>query len=335
MSGLIKEIKDKIRGRNVRILLPESEDERVLNAAGILIKENLVDVVLLGDRSVIASKAHSLGLSIDKATIIDPEAFEGFDRYLDEFAVPFEKKGISKKQCRKRLLSPVFFGGMMLKQQDVDGLVAGCITSTADVLRGLLRTVGTAEGINTVSSYFIMVLPESVYGEKGILFYADGAVVPAPTSEQLADIAVSTSRIFRKIMDKEPRTALLSFSTKGSAAHPMVKKVADALDLARQKDPSITIDGELQADSAIIEKVALRKVKTKSDVAGKANVLIFPDLNSGNICYKLTQRLANAEAFGPVLQGLSRPASDLSRGCTAYDIVNISCIVALEALMSR
>ncbi|MDP8219058.1 MAG: phosphate acetyltransferase [Candidatus Theseobacter exili] len=335
MSGLIKEIKDKIRGKGLRILLPESEDERVLNATSILLNEDLAKVTLLGDKDNINKKAKDLGLSIQKATIVSPETFADFEAYLDVFAVPFEKKGISRKQCRKKLLSPMFFGGMMLKQKDVDGLVAGCVTSTADVLRGLLRTVGIAEGIKTVSSFFIMVLPENKFGENGILFYADGAVVPDPTSEQLADIAVSTSRIFQKIMDKEPRTALLSFSTKGSANHPLVRKVADALEYARQKDPSLKIDGELQADSAIVLKVARRKVKTDSDVAGKANVLIFPDLNSGNICYKLTQRLANAAAFGPVLQGLARPASDLSRGCNAYDIVDISCIVALEALMSQ
>ncbi len=330
----IDSIKEKVKKNLKRIVLPESKEDRMYLAAEKLLKENLVkELIFVGEKDFIIKKAQELNVSdiIEKIRIYDIETFERLEEFGDEFYELRKHKGISKEEAMNSIKNELFFGAMLVRKGLADGMVAGAMNETANVVRSGLYIIGTKEGINTVSSFFVMILPDKNIGEEGILFFADSAVVINPTASQLADIGISTAESMKSLLGKEPRIAFLSFSTKGSASHPLVDKVVNALNIAREKRPDLKMDGEFQLDSALIERVARKKVKTESEVAGKANILIFPDLNSGNIGYKLTQYLGKAMAVGPILQGLKKPVNDLSRGCLVDDIVGVVCITQLQA----
>ncbi len=332
--NFIDSIKEKVKKNLKRIVLPESKEDRMYLAAEKLLKENLVkELIFVGEKDFIIKKAQELNVSdiIEKIRIYDIETFERLEEFGDEFYELRKHKGISKEEAMNSIKNELFFGAMLVRKGLADGMVAGAMNETANVVRSGLYIIGTKEGINTVSSFFVMILPDKNIGEEGILFFADSAVVINPTASQLADIGISTAESMKSLLGKEPRIAFLSFSTKGSASHPLVDKVVNALNIAREKRPDLKMDGEFQLDSALIERVARKKVKTESEVAGKANILIFPDLNSGNIGYKLTQYLGKAMAVGPILQGLKKPVNDLSRGCLVDDIVGVVCITQLQA----
>ncbi len=322
MPKLLDGIKAKARQLKKHIVLPDATDERAIQAARILVDEQLATISLIGNEDTIRAKAKQLGKNLDGVVIVDPDKSGQFDEFTSIYHSLRKAKGMQLEEAKKIMKHPLFFGAMMVRQGIADGSVAGSISTTGDVLRAGLQIVGMPEGINVVSSFFLMVFPNTVYS------FADCAVVPEPTAEQLADIAISTAENHRKLTGEQPRIAMLSFSTKGSASHPMVEKVQKATALAKQKRPDIIIDGELQLDAAIVPSVGKKKAPG-SEVAGTANVLIFPDLNAGNIGYKLTQRLAGAEAVGPIVQGLKKPCYDLSRGCSVDDIVSVAAINAV------
>jgi phosphate acetyltransferase len=319
---ILKEIKEKAAAKKKTIVLPESHDERVLQAAEILTKNNIVKVITLGNEEKIREDAQRLGVDLTGVRIIDFEKSEKLSDFANIFYNLRKHKGISIEEAREAMKRDLFFGAMMVREGMADGSVAGSTASTGDVLRAAIQCVGMPEGISIVSSFFLMILPEKTYT------FADCAVVPNPDAAQLADIAISTADNHRKLLDEEPMVAMLSFSTKGSAKHESVDKVIEATEIVKKKRPDIKIDGELQFDAAIISSIGKRKAPG-SEVAGKANVLIFPDLNAGNIGYKIAQRLGGAEAIGPIVQGLKKPLFDLSRGCSVEDIVNVAAIAAL------
>ncbi len=328
---LLERIKSNARKYNKRIVLPEGSEERTLKAADILIKEGIAQIILLGSPDEIMNEAGKLNLSaIEKATIIDPRNHSGKDRYIELMVDLRKNKGLTHDEAAKLITDPLYLATLMIKAGDADGEVAGAINSTGDVLRPAFQYVKTKPGISVVSGAFIMILKDKNYGENGLMVFADCAVHPDPTESELAEIAVATAGTTRAIAGFEPRVAMLSFSSKGSAKHPLVDKVANATRIAREMAPDLQIDGELQADAAIIEKIGQSKAPG-STIAGRANVLVFPSLESGNIAYKLVQRLAGAEAIGPVLQGMAAPINDLSRGCSVSDIVNLVAITATQA----
>ncbi|MCF8370665.1 MAG: phosphate acetyltransferase [Bacteroidales bacterium] len=324
-------IRAKAKMLQKRIVLPESLEERTLTAANILLKEEIARIVLIGKKEAILEKAKSLNLdSIDKAQIIDPDTYEKLDAYAKLMVEMRGSKGVTYEKARELLKDPLYLSTLMIKSGDADGEVAGAQNNTGDVLRPAFQYVKTLPGISVVSGAFIMVLKDKEFGEDGLMVFADCAVHPNPTASELAEIAVATGRTTRAIAGFEPRIAMLSFSTKGSAKHEMVDKVVEATRLAREMAPDLKIDGELQADAAIIAAIGQKKAPG-SQIAGKANVLVFPTLETGNICYKLVQRLAHAEAIGPVLQGMAAPINDLSRGCSVDDIVQLVAITANQA----
>ncbi|MCK4401830.1 phosphate acetyltransferase [bacterium] len=327
--NLIEKIKDKAKSDRKKIVLPEGYDSRVIQAASILEKEKIAEPVLLGKREKITKLAKHAGISIDNVKIIDPEE-KVTDEDIGLFYNLRRHKGISKEDACASIKQPLLYGALMVRKGMADGSVTGASNITADVLRAAIWLIGPAKGVKVVSSCFVMIVPECVYGEHGVFIYADAGIVPNPTAEELASIAIASAKTARMFIKSEPRVAMLSFSTKGSASHGLIDKVIKATELARKMCPDLQIDGELQADAAIVPEVAKIKA-SQSNVAGKANVLIFPNLEAGNISYKLTQRLVKAEAFGPILQGLRKPANDLSRGCSTSDIVNISAITAIQA----
>lgn len=328
---LLELIKEKANKQNKRIVLPEGTEERTLKAADILIKEKITNIILLGRRVDVESAAGRLGLrNIKNATIIDPVNHPKKLEYIDLMVEIRKHKGLTRDEAFKLIEDPLFLATLMVKNGDADGEVAGAMNATTDVLKPAFQYIKTTPGISVVSGAFIMILKEKTYGENGILVFADCAVHPDPSENELAEIAVATANTTRSIAGFEPRVAMLSFSTKGSAKHEMVDKVVEATRIARILDPSLKIDGELQADTAIMESIAKSKAPA-SEIAGKANVLIFPTLEVGNIVYKLVQRLAHAEAIGPVLQGMAAPVNDLSRGCSVSDIVNMVAITANQA----
>ena len=328
---LLDRIKLNARNHNMRIVLPEGYEERNIKAADIAIAEGLAKIILIGDPAQIAEHSKKLGLkNIEKAGIIDPRNHEKKEHYANIMVEMRKSKGMTYEEAIKLIEDPLYLGVLMIKNGDADGEVSGADHATGDVLRPAFHYVKTAPGISVVSGAFIMILPEKTHGEDGVIIFADGAVHPNPTDKELAEIAVATGHTARTIAGFEPKIAMLSFSTKGSARHEMVDKVVSATKLAQQMAPDLMIEGELQGDAALVEAIGQKKAPG-SRIAGHANVLIFPDLNCGNIAYKLVQRLANAEAIGPILQGMAAPINDLSRGCSVNDIVSMIAITANQA----
>lgn len=329
--NLLEKIRASAKANNKCIVLPEGTEDRTLKAADEILSEGLARLILLGNPQIIQQKATDFGLShIHQARIIDPANYPEKEAYANMLYEMRKSKGLTLEQAYTLMGDPLYLGTMLIKNKVADGEVAGAINATGDVLRPAFQIVKTLPGISVVSGAFIMIMKESKWGDDGIMVFADCAVHPNPTERELAEIAVVTAKTAKAIAGLEPRVAMLSFSTKGSAKHEMVDKVVNATRIAREMDPSLQIDGELQADAAIIESVGQLK-SPGSPVAGKANVLVFPTLEVGNIAYKLVQRLAGAEAVGPVLQGMAAPINDLSRGCSVSDIVNLVAITANQA----
>lgn len=317
-----------------RIVLPEGEEERTIKASERIKNDSLADVILIGDITVIKAKATEFGVNLDGIEIIDPKTSEKTDAYANEFYELRKNKGMTPEKALETVQDSLYFGTMMVKMGEADGLVSGAIHTTGDLLRPGMQIIKTAPGIKVVSSFFIMELPNNEYGEDGLLLFADCAVNPNPNAEELASIAISTAENAKCLCNFEPKVAMLSFSTMGSAKHELVDKVAKATEIAKNARPDLQIDGELQLDAAIVPSVGKQKAPN-STVAGKANVLVFPDLQSGNIGYKLVQRFANAQAIGPVCQGFAKPINDLSRGCSVQDIVNVVAVTAVQAQIQR
>lgn len=331
MPTLMDLIKEKAKANKKRIVLPESGDERTIRAAKIIAEQNLADVILLGNEKELKSKYKDIDFS--KIKIIYPETSDKFSSYSELLFTLRKDKGMTLEEAKNLTKNPLYFGCLMLKSNDADGQVAGAVNTTGDVLRPALQIIKTAPGIKTCSSCFVMVMPENgpgkKYGQDGILIFSDCAVIPNPTAEQLADIAVSSAKTAKDLAGiKEPKVAMLSFSSNGSAKDPLVDKVKEAVNLLNQRNADFVFDGEMQADTAIVESVSKSKFPN-SKLHGKANVLVFPDLQAGNIGYKLVQRLAGADAIGPILQGLNKPVNDLSRGCSVEDIVNVVAITSV------
>lgn len=328
---IIKEFEQKAKENPKRIVLPEGSEPRVLQAAHWLLAGGITrELYLLGDPQEINQSAGKQGLDIKKANIINPSDSDKFSAYTEIFYDMRKHKGLTREQAREQMSQPIFYGAMMMAQDEVDGNVAGCITATADVLRAAISIVKPDPQLKSVSSFFLMIHPDTSFGENGVFFFADCAVNPQPDAESLAAIALATAQNAEKLLPIEARVAMLSFSTLGSAEHPDIDKVRQALAIARDKNPNLKIDGEIQADAAIIPEIGQRKAPASS-IAGKANVLIFPDLDAANISYKFAERLGNMKAIGPILQGLNKPCNDLSRGASAEDIYNTVIITSLQS----
>lgn len=319
-----------------RIVLAEGTEPRTLTAADMIIRDGIADIILLGKPEEIKAKAAELSLSnIGKATIIDPTDTAFTEKYAQLFYELRKSKGITIEDARKTVLNPLYLGCLLIKNGDADGQVSGALHTTGDVLRAAFQVIKPKKGISVVSGAFLMMLPEgSPYGTDNILVFADCAVVPNPTAPELAQIAVSAAETAKCLAGIDPRVAILSFSTKGSAKHEMVDKVIEATKIAHEMDPTIKLDGELQADAAIVPSVGKSKAPN-SEIAGTANVLVFPSLEVGNICYKLVQRLGGVQAVGPFLQGLAKPVNDLSRGCSAEDIYKTIIVTCNQSISAK
>ncbi len=328
--AFIEQMWAKARELRKNLVLPEGTDPRMVQAARRLADEGLVGrVTLVGARSEIDTAAKNEGVDLSGVQVDDPAESAKVEEYAQDYCELRKHKGMTAEQARTEILDPLRWASMMVRRGDADAMVAGAMNSTGNVLRAALSIVKTAPGTKYASSCFVMRVPDSSWGVDGHMIFADCATIPDPDPEQLASIAISAAESCRTYLQTEPVVALLSFSTKGSASHPAVDKVLEALKIAKEQAPQLQIDGELQADAAIVPKVGAGKAPD-SPVAGKANVLVFPDLNSGNIGYKLVQRLAGAEAYGPFLQGFAKPVSDLSRGCSVDDIVNTSAVTLCQ-----
>ena len=330
---LFNALKDKAIACRQRIVLPESTEYRTLQAANQVIAEGIADIILVGDPKDIYEKAEELCLThINQARIVNPNDPEQLEKYAQIFYELRKAKGITIEYARKKAMDPLYLGCLLIKAGEADGQVAGAKNTTGNVLRAAFQVIKTAPGISVVSGAFLMLMPTgSPFGTNGMMVFADCAVVPAPNAKELAQIAISTAKTARDIAGIEPRIAMLSFSTKGSASHEVVTKVVKATEMAREADPNLVIDGELQADAAIVPSVGLSKAPG-SVIAGNANVLVFPNLEVGNIAYKLVQRIGGAQAVGPILQGLARPVNDLSRGCSPEDIYKTIIITCNQAI---
>lgn len=327
MNALSK-IKDKARSKKRRVVLPEGTEPRVIQAARKILSEEIAAVTLLGDEKEIESLAKEHGLNLGKVEVMNPAHSDSYNRFVQDFMEIRKAKGITEERAKKTMLNELYFGAMLVRNDMADASVAGSINTTGDVMRAAIQVIGLKPGIKVVSSNFMMTVPKYRDEHDKVFLYADGAVVPNPDSEQLASIAAATAETMEKLLGMEPRIAFLSFSTKGSAKHPDVDKVIKAVEIFKRDFPQYKADGEFQVDAAIVPEIAARKAP-ESDLNGDANILIYPDLDAGNIAYKLTQRLANATATGPIIQGLAKPANDLSRGCSADDIVDVSAIAVL------
>ncbi len=330
--NFIESVKKRAAAKQCTIVLPESYDERIVEAAAKIAEEGFAKVLLLSDNG--RRLPNQEKLSSSSIEILDYKNHTDFSAFVQELYKLRKNKGMTRENAEKLLLDPLYYGAMLVKMEKVDGMVAGACHSTGDTLRPALQIVKTAKGIKTVSAYFLMVVPDCEYGSKGVFLFADSGLVEFPTEDQLVDIALASAKSFEQLTEEEPVVAMLSYSTKGSASNERLKPVTTAADRLKKLFPNLKIDGELQADAAIDADVGKMKCKG-SKAAGNANVLIFPDLNSGNIGYKLVQRLAGAEAYGPITQGLKQPVNDLSRGCCVEDIVGVSAITCLQALKTR
>lgn len=327
---LIKEILNRAKIDKKRIVLPEGDEERTIKATEIIKKEGYAIPILVGNEKGIKDKAEELNVNISGVEIIDPEKSGKLQEYIETFYELRKNKGMTLSKAEIIVRDPLYFATMMVKLDDADGMVSGAVHTTGDLLRPGLQIIKTAKGVKTVSGFFIMTLPDNIYGENGTLFFADCAVNPNPTEDQLAEIAIATADTFKRLAKAEPKVAMLSFSTMGSADHELVSKVRNATLKAQELRGDLLIDGELQLDSAVVHEVAEQKAPD-SKVAGNANVLVFPDLQAGNIGYKLVQRFAHATAIGPICQGFAKPINDLSRGCSSEDIVKVVAITAVQA----
>jgi phosphate acetyltransferase len=322
---IISKIREKAKKRRKKVVLPEGTEERMIKAAKIIVDEEIAGVTLLGNKDEIKKLADANGLKLNQVNVIEPDSSPDLEEYSNEYFNLRQKKGMTKERAKDFVKNPLFYGAMMVRKGKVDGSVAGSINATADVLRAAIHIIGLAPGITSVSSSFLMILPEFLGKKDKVFVFADCAVIPEPDPNQLVSIAISSAKTMKDLVGEEPKVAMLSFSTKGSAKHEMVDKVTEATEMLKEFAPDLKVDGELQLDAAIIPDVAKKK-SPESKVAGQANVLIFPDLDAGNIGYKLVQRMANAKAIGPIIQGLAKPANDLSRGCSVDDIVNVTAI---------
>jgi phosphate acetyltransferase len=329
---LVDQIKEKAKKNLQTVVLPEGYDERMLFAAEKIVQQKLAKIVILGNPAKIQADAAAKGINLDGVELLDPKTSPKLEQYIADFVELRKSKGMTPEDARKILTAEdnLFYAGMMVRNGDAGGEVAGATGTTGNVLKAAFQTVGPAKGIKTVSSFFLMITQTPEFGENGIMLFADCAVNPNPDSQALAEIAVATAGNCKAFLDVDARVAMLSFSTKGSASHADVDKVSKAVEIAKGLKPELQIDGEMQADASIITKVAEKKAPG-SPVAGKANVLVFPDLDAGNIGYKLVERFAKAEAVGPIIQGLAKPVNDLSRGCCVDDIVNVTAITAVQA----
>ena len=329
--GFIDEIKAKAKADKKTIILPESMDTRTWEAAEKILKEGLANLIILGSPEEV--EKYGKGYDVTGATIIDPATYEKTEEYLDLFVELRKKKGLTKEEARKQALSDyAYYGCLMIKAGDADGMVSGACHSTANTLRPCLQIIKTKPGCKLVSAFFLMIVPNCEYGEDGVFVFGDCGLNQDPNPEELAAIAASSAESFEQLTGKKAKVAMLSHSTKGSAKHDLVTKVVEATKIAKEQYPELDVDGELQLDAALVPSVAASKAPD-STVAGQANVLIFPNLDAGNIGYKLVQRLAKAEAYGPMLQGIAKPVNDLSRGCSASDIVGVVAITAVQAQM--
>ena len=328
--NFMEKIWEKAKEQPKRIVLAEGEEERTIEATGIIMKNSLATVILVGNEERIRAKASTLKVDLLNVEIVDPETSDKTEKYAQIFYELRKKKGMTLEKAEIIVRDPIYYATMMIKEGDGDGLVSGAIHTTGDLLRPGLQIVKTSPRTSIVSGFFVMMVPDCQYGDNGLLIFADCAVNPNPTAEELANIAISTAQTAKNLFNIVPKVAMLSFSTYGSAKHELVDKVRLATEIAKKLRPDIDIDGELQLDAAIEEKVALLKAPG-STVAGKANVLVFPDLQTGNIGYKLVQRFAKAQAIGPICQGFAKPINDLSRGCIAEDIVNVVALTAVQA----
>lgn len=330
--NLIEQIKENAKRNKQTIVLPEGYEERTIKAADIVLEQGIANIILIGNKIELETKANELGLKhISQALIVDPEDHPRKQEFIDKLVELRKNKGMTPEQAEQLLKNPLYLGAMIVKMGMAQGEVAGADNATGDVLRPAFQIVKTKPGISCVSGAFVMIMKDKTYGHNGIMVFADCAVLPVPDAQELAQIAVEAGKTAKAIAGIEnPKVAILSFSTKGSAKHEVVDKVIEATRIAKEMAPDMDIDGELQADAAIVPSVAKKKAPN-SEIAGGANVLVFPSLETGNIAYKLVQRLANAEAYGPILQGMAAPINDLSRGCSVDDIVNVIAITCNQA----
>ena len=333
---LVQSIIERAKGNLQRIVLPEAEEERTLRAADRVLADKMAELILIGNPDKVNALAEKCGLTnIGKATLIDPENFDKSEEYAQALAELRKKKGMTIEEARKLVKNPLYLGCMIIKSGDADGQISGALSTTGETLRPALQIIKTAPGITCVSGAMLLITKQPQYGENGVLVVGDVAVTPAPDANQLAQIAVCTAQTAKSVAGfAEPKVAMLSFSTKGSAKHEVVDKVVEATKLAKELDPELKIDGELQADAALVPSVGASKAPG-SEIAGKANVLVYPNLEVGNISYKLVQRLGDAIAIGPILQGIAKPVNDLSRGCSVDDIYNLVAITACQAMDAK